>query len=189
MSRELVFPTPHIAENAPHGTCKSTRTAQKVPNLALPSRIVAKSSKSLSQHVLQLHKPRCTLHGDQELSVMSDEAQTGTEATHVGPAIASDARAAHESNSVAHAHDPTGPLPFVAPLSYLRPLSRAQPHAPESGTGSRPTTSDSSRGMSALDKEQIEGLVGSAFLAEVHPSGLRRRGIADCGLTFGLGVM
>ena len=77
----------------------------------------------------------------------------------------------HEGSS-----GPGAPL-FVAPSSYLRPLSRAQPAASGivagaadvsgSGSGSRPGTAASTgdgRQMTPLDKEQIEGLVSLCFL-------------------------
>jgi len=51
---------------------------------------------------------------------------------------------------------------FVAPSSYLRPLSRASPSGSGSGSNSRPTTRD--RQMTPLDREQIEGLVSRLSL-------------------------
>ena len=90
-----------------------------------------------------------------------------------GPAKQSDAGTALQGSS---GHEgsagggPTatapGPTPaFVAPLSYLRPLSRA-PQQPatglgSSGSGSRPQTRESL--MTPLDREQIEGLVSDGF--------------------------
>ena len=77
---------------------------------------------------------------------------------------------------------PGAPL-FVAPSSYLRPLSRAQPAASGivagaadvsgsgSGSGSRPGTAASTgdgRQMTPLDKEQIEGLVSSCLFSLVR---------------------
>ena len=50
-----------------------------------------------------------------------------------------------------------GELPYVAPLSYLRPVSHAPP-AVGSGSGTRTVEGDN-RPMTPVDREQIEGLV------------------------------
>ncbi len=52
---------------------------------------------------------------------------------------------------------------FVAPLSYLRPLSRGQQQQPPSGgSDSRPGTRH--KPMTPYDREQREGLVSRALL-------------------------
>ncbi|KAK3113048.1 AMP-activated serine/threonine-protein kinase regulatory subunit [Teratosphaeriaceae sp. CCFEE 6253] len=55
---------------------------------------------------------------------------------------------------------PTGAPHFVAPSSYLRPVSRASAAPPATGspTGSRPATRDRRLMPSPLDREQTEGL-------------------------------
>lgn len=61
-----------------------------------------------------------------------------------------------ETRKQAPGHENNAPH-FVAPMSYLHPVSRGQQQS--GGTGSRPGTRHS--GMTPLDKEQREGLVRS----------------------------
>lgn len=104
---------------------------------------------------------------------MSAEAQSAAGGVQDDPAkvVGRDARAGdgHEGAK------PTDAPHFVAPASYLRPLSRAQP--PSAGGGSRPATRDSSRPMTPQDREQIEGLVSFALLCYAplrHPTLLEK---------------
>ena len=70
------------------------------------------------------------------------------------------------AESIAGHETPKGAPQFVAPSSYLRPLSRAQAGS-GSASSSRPETregSSSGRQMTPQDREQIEGLVSRGFL-------------------------
>ncbi|KAK3631395.1 AMP-activated serine/threonine-protein kinase regulatory subunit [Elasticomyces elasticus] len=68
---------------------------------------------------------------------------------------------------------PTGALQYVAPSTYLRPVSRAAPAvglATGSPTASRPATRDRRLMPSPLDKEQIEGLRAIRAFLKVRTS-------------------
>ena len=110
---------------------------------------------------------------------MSDETQTTPGPTPVGQDVPAQHSEPNPSDSTAGGHEsgaaeiPTGAPHFVAPSSYLRPLSRAQPSQAASGNGgSRPGTRDKKpMPPTPWDNEQIEGLV-SFTPTEDDPTGL-----------------
>ena len=112
--------------------------------------------------------PRCASRDAERTLLMSDEVQierprsAGEQdggVSHRDPSSGLQATPAEDHEGDAGGDASNGAPHFVAPSSYLRPLSRAQASIGDAN-GSRPSTRDSKpMPPSPLDREQIEGLV------------------------------